>query len=422
MHDHQEAGTRPSEPALRIVLLTQYYRPEVGAAQVRLQAITSELSRQGHHVEVVTSMPNYPLGRTFDGYRGRFSSVEQLDGATIRRIWSYPATGSGLRRMLGYLSFAVLSIIGLIRTERPDVIVVESPPLLAAIPAMFYRFVKRTPYVLITADLWPDVAVGMGLLHEGPMLSMLRSLERQAYRHAWKITPVTRSQVDTLLEDKAVPADKIAFLPNGVDPDLFDRRPPTSRTVELLGGPDRRVVLYAGTHGYAHGMDVMLDAAPIVHEMHPDVQFVCVGGGSERDRHIERARRERLDNVTFLPARPIEEIAELYRASWAGLSTLRPSKSLEAARPSKVFPIMASSLPVIYSGDGEGAQLITDADAGIATPGGDHRALAAAIHDLIADPVRSAAMGANGRSYVCAELAWPVLVRRWITDLGSPNQ
>ena len=149
---------------------------------------------------------------------------------------------------------------------------------------------------------------------------------------------------------------------------------------------------------------------------------MCVGGGSERDRLIERVQREHIDNVTFLPARPVEEIAELYRASWAGLSTLRPSKSLEAARPSKVFPIMASSLPVIYSGDGEGARLITDADAGLVTPGGDHLALAAAIHELIAEPLRSEAMGANGREYVCSELAWPVLVRRWVRDLGSPRR
>ena len=265
MHDHREEDTRSPGTGLRIVLLTQYYRPEVGAAQVRLQAITSELVRQGHHVEVVTSMPNYPLGRTFDGYRRRLWCVERMDGATIRRVWSYPATGSGVRRMLGYLSFAALSIVGLIRTERPDFIVVESPPLLTAIPAMLYRLVRRTPYVLITADLWPDVAVGMGLLQDGPMLSVLRSLERQAYRWAWKITPVTRTQVDTLLDAKGVPADKIAFLPNGVDPDLFDHRPPNEETIDLLGGPGRRIVLYAGTHGYAHGMDVMLDAAPIVH-------------------------------------------------------------------------------------------------------------------------------------------------------------
>ena len=411
-----------SSAPLRIVLLTQYYWPEVGAAQVRLQAIARELMRQGHHVEIITAMPNYPTGRIFDEYRGRISITEHLDGARVRRVWAYPATGTGIRRMFGYATFSLFSFFALITARRPDVVVVESPPLLTALPAILNRVLRRTPFVLLTADLWPDVAVDMGLLGEGVILNSMRWLERVAYERAWKITAVTHGQVETLVADKGVPETKIVLLPNGVDPELFLPGPPSQHAIELLGGSDRRIILYAGTHGHAHGMDIILDAAPTIREHHPEMEIVCVGGGSERARLVEHAEREGIGNVRFLEARPIEEIADLYRASWAGLSTLRPSKSLEAARPSKVFPIMASALPVIYSGDGEGAELVRDAGAGIICRGGDRDALVAAVDQLIEDPDLAVEMGRRGREFVVQHLAWPQIVRSWIEQLGTPRR
>ena len=405
---------------LRVLILTQYYWPEVGAAQVRLQAVTRELVRQGHCVEIITAMPNYPTGRIFDGYRRKIFMREELDGATVRRVWAYPATGAGIRRILGYVTFALSALMVLLTSRRSDVVVVESPPLLTAIPAMANRILRHTPYVLITADLWPDVAVDMGLLRPGVVLTTLETLERRAYRSASRITAVTHGQIQTLTEDKGVPADKLVLMPNGVDPTLFGPGPVSPAARSALGGHDTdRIILYAGTHGHAHGMDVLLDAAPLVGAAHPEVRFVCVGGGSDRDRLIERARAEGISNVDFLEARPLEEIAELYRASWAGLSTLRPSKSLEAARPSKIFPIMASALPVIYSGDGEGAELVRSAGAGIVCRGGDHKALAHAVDELLGNPTATAEMGQRGREYICENLSWAQIVRSWIVELGS---
>lgn len=411
-----------SSAPLRIVLLTQYYWPEVGAAQVRLQAITRELVRQGHHVEIITAMPNYPTGRIFDGYRARLFSAEERDGARIRRVWAYPATGTGIRRMLGYATFSLFSAVALLTSRRPDVIVVESPPLVTAVPALLNKMLRRTPFVLLTADLWPDVAVDMGLLDEGAILSSMRWLERVAYEQSWKITPVTHGQIETLIGEKGVSETKLVLLPNGVDPELFLSGPPSRRALELLGGAERRVILYAGTHGHAHGMDIILDAAPIIGARHPEIRIVCVGGGSERARLVRRCDNEGIKNVRFLEARPIEEIADLYRASWAGLSTLRPSKSLEAARPSKVFPIMASALPVIYSGDGEGAELVREARAGVVCRGGDRDALVDAVDQLVANPELASEMGRRGREFVIQNLAWPQIVRSWIERLGSPRR
>jgi glycosyltransferase involved in cell wall biosynthesis len=323
--------------------------------------------------------------------------------------------------MLGYASFALFSLPAMFRCRRPDVVIVESPPLLTAVPAMLHQVIRRRPIVLLAADLWPDVAVDMGLISPGVLLSSLRWLEKVTYRRSWKISAVTRAQIDTLTQDKHVSADKVVFLPNGVDATLFAPGEPTPEAERLLRPHGERVILYAGTHGHAHGMDVLLDAAPLVHARHPDVSFVCVGGGSERERMMARAAAEGLTYVRFLEPRPIEEIADLYRASWAGISTLRPSRSLEMARPSKVFPIMASARPVIYSGNGEGSRLIEEAGAGVTAPGGDHVALADVITELLDDPERAAQLGANGRAYVLAHLTWSALLSSWLAQLGSTD-
>src|SRR5437868_8187955 len=106
---------------MRFLILTQYYAPETGAPPVRLAAIAKELVREGHEVEVVTAMPNYPVGRIFPQYRGALYRREERDGVRVHRVWVYAATGAGLRRALNFLSFAAFSILGLLRAQRPDV-------------------------------------------------------------------------------------------------------------------------------------------------------------------------------------------------------------------------------------------------------------------------------------------------------------
>ena len=150
------------------------------------------------------------------------------------------------------------------------------------------------------------------------------------------------------------------------------------------------------------------------------MRFLLVGGGSERERLADRVRTEGIDGVEFREPMPIEEVAPLFRTSYAGFTSLRRSPVLEGARPSKIFPIMASGRPVVYSGAGEGANLIEAHGAGVVSPPGDAEELASVLDSLLDDPDTADAMGCRGRAFVESELSWSRLIDDWLTALGEP--
>src|SRR5262249_2561640 len=237
---------------MRILILSQYFPPEIGAPQTRLAAMTREMNLLGHDVEIVTAMPNYPTGRIFPEFRGKLYQRSGSDALRIRRVWVYPATGGGWRRICNYISFMLTSVFGLLLSRRPDFIFVESPPLLLSIPAFLFSRLWRVPFVLNVADLWPDSVIEKGFLHEGLAMRILRSLESWSYRKAARVNAMTETMHSTLLSEKQVPRTKLLFFPNGVDTTTYCPRPANLAVKEGLGLVGKRVVLYAGTQGHAH--------------------------------------------------------------------------------------------------------------------------------------------------------------------------
>ncbi len=418
-HDDLDRVMLPGSAVVsRFLFLTQYYPPEIGAPQVRLSSFARELRRLGHDVEVVTAMPNHPTGRVMDGYRRRIYLRETADGVTVRRTWIYAATGRGVRRLFNYGSFSVTCLLGLVRSRRPDVIFVESPPPFLAVPAVLAGLIWRRPIVFNVADLWPDSAVDLGLLPEGELTRFLFWFEAWTYRRARWVNAVTEGIRDRLIDEKHVPANKVTFLPNGVDVDLFRPAPPDEEVLDAYGLRGRRALIYAGTVGYAQRLVTAVDAMAEVRRSHPDAVLVIVGDGSERAD--VRAHADTVDPgaVRFIDPVPLAEVAHMFRASWAGLAILRDLPLLDGARPSKMFPVMASGIPVVYSGAGEGARLVTESGAGLDAAPENPAALAAVIRALLDDPDRAAAMGRRGRQLVEAEFSWGGLVRAWLAELG----
>jgi len=402
---------------MRFLCFTQYFYPEVGASQVVMASIIHELIRQGHDVELVTAMPNHPTGAIFPAYRGKWYVREEWEGVPVHRIWLCAANDSTLKRMVNYLSFACTAPFALRRAQKPDYLFLDSPPLTNSIPAVLAARRWGVPLIVNVSDLWPDSVRDLGVLRDGAILRAAERLEAWTYTNASYLDAVTDGIYTTLIEKKGVPAEKVLHLPNGVDIETFKPAPRDDALARELGLVDTPVLLYAGTHGHAHGMDVALAAAALLTDT--PIQFIFIGNGPKRQALIELAQARRLPNVRFLEPEPLAFVARLHTLAFAGLSTLSNNPLFEGTRPVKALVAMAAGKPVIYSGAGEGARIITDAKAGLVTPPEDGAALAAAIRRLWEHPAEAREMGANGRAYIERHLSWQTLVREWLADLTA---
>jgi colanic acid biosynthesis glycosyl transferase WcaI len=402
---------------MRFLILTQYFPPEIGGPQTRLQSFAFELRRLGHEVEIVTGMPNYPLGRMFPGYERSFYRKEIRQDIVVHRVWLYPALGGGIQRMLNYGSFTLTSIFGLLRARKPDCIFVESPPLFLSIPAYIAGLIWRVPFIFNVADLWPDIIIEGGFLKSGLLARLLYALERWSYSRATYVNAVTEGLRESLLQKKLVPFEKILFLPNGVDTVLYQPRPSDENLKEKLGLKGKRVILWAGTLGHAHGLDYVLHAAKLL-ESHPEIHFLFIGDGSAR-ANLERLRQDmKLRNVTFHDPVPLEQLPPYFSIAESGLSSLLGLPLYDGARPSKFFPVLASGKPLIFVGRGEAARLVEEANAGIVVPPEDPKALANAVLQLLENPHLVHEFGSNGRKFVEANLRWSKLINEWLVQLN----
>ncbi len=397
---------------MRFLILTQYFPPEVGAPQVRLLAMAAELQLRGHEVQVVTAMPNYPRGKVFPGYRGRWLVREEIQGVSVIRTWIYPATGRGIaKRLLSYWSFSLSSLWGCLRARRPDYIFVESPPLFLGVTAWLVSVLRRAPYIFNVSDLWPESAVSMGIVTNRGFIALAQKLERFCYRHALKVCAVTEGIRETIAgTPRAAP---VLLLPNGVDINLF-RRVDGAR-ISGLADDSSVVFLFAGTHGYAQGLDVIVEAAGRL-ATRKDLRFVFIGDGPDKARLRDLAKD--LPNVTFLDPVPTLEMPAIFSASRASIVPLRKLELFKGARPSKILPSLACETPVIYSGEGETAELIETNRCGISVPPECPDKLAEAVVKMAGDLDQAREMGRRGRELVSRSFSWHGIVGGWLTEMG----
>lgn len=401
-------------------MLTQYFPPEIGGAPTRLHCMTEQLVRLGHDVEVVTARPNYPHGKFVDGRGPRLYVRELRNGITVHRVWVYPAMGSGLARMVNYLTFALISTFAVFCARRPDYLFVESPPLTNFFPAIIFKFICGVPYIFNVADLWPDAVLETGFLKNRILVRLLLELEAWSYKEAVYVNAVTQGIKDTLHFQKSVPSKKLLFLPNGVDAERFTQAATDVKLKRELGLDGKKVILWAGTMGYAHGLEHVLEAARIL-QRDARIHFLFLGNGSSR-RDLERLKTEwKLNNVSFSDPVPIEMLPPYYSIADCGLASLRSLPSHEGARPSKILPVLACAKPMIFVGEGETARLIQRAQAGIVVRPENSHALAEEITHLFDDPESLARMGENGRRFVEGQMQWSTVVSSWLTSLCGPT-
>ena len=385
---------------MRCLMLTQYYPPETGAAPNRLSDWAQRLAAWGHEVTVVTAVPNYPRGEVFSGYRDRFLYEEQVRNVRVLRTRIYVSTKAGfVGRLLSYFSFVLTSLyVGLVRVQRQDVILVESPPLFLGLSGLLLKTWLRARMVFNVSDLWPESAVAMGVLRSPILIWPSIKIEELFYRHADLVTGQTEHIVADISGRLGVPT---ALITNGVDLDVFSDAAVAARDVprQMFGFADKFVVGYAGLFGMAQCLDTVLEAAELLLHL-PDVLFVFFGDGPEKQHLIAEAQRRGLHNVRFYPAESKETMPAVMASFDATIVPLKRLELFKGALPCKLFESMAAGSAVIVSIAGEAQQLVEDAEGGICVPPEDAKAIAAAVRKLRSDPALRDRLARNARSYV----------------------
>jgi colanic acid biosynthesis glycosyl transferase WcaI len=386
---------------MRVLVVSQLFRPEMGALPNRLYPITRHLAEKGHDVSVATGMPNYPRGKVFPAYRGKWFVRESLDGVTVlRTIYvTTPRNVSKLPQLLSYLSFVPAVLHSGWRSGPADVVFVTSPPIFAAVPAIALAKLRRAKLVVDLRDLWPDELVACGAARERSLsVRALRRLERWIYRSADIVTCTTPAFVDVVAE-RGVGEEKSRLLPNGADLELFRPLPRDNPVARAYPFGDRFTVMYSGLLGIKHGLETLLEAAARLRDR-PDVLFVLVGDGPRRAALMRRANDLGLDNVIFTGERGVEDLPYLLARADVCVTNLLPEPYLEKIVPTKIFEYLACGKPVVGGLAGEGARVLEESGGGIAVRPGDAAAMVEAILALHGSPERRAALGEAGRRHV----------------------
>jgi putative colanic acid biosynthesis glycosyltransferase WcaI len=381
---------------MRILLFTQWFPPEPQKLLFELAVTLKEL---GHDVTVLTGLPNYPTGKLYPGYRYRLWQRETMGGLSIIRVPLYPDhSRSGVRRALNFVSFSLAAaLLGPFLIPRVDVIHVIHPPITMGLAAWTISRIRRVPFTYEIQDMWPETLAATGMVRQRWVLRLVGAFAQWVYSRSAGIRVISPGFRENLISKK-VPADKIHTISNWVDPGFYAPAPRNEQLKEKLGFTNKFVVTYAGTIGPAQQIDTLVEAAALLNDV-PDVLIAIFGEGLERESLTTKAAERGLTNVRFYGLWPATEMSSIYALTDVVLIHLKDDPLFRITIPHKTYVYMAVAKPVLAAVEGDVADVITSAGAGITCPPSQPRLLAAAIRRLRATPPEALAeMGRRGRS------------------------
>lgn len=382
---------------MRILFLTDNFPPEVNAPASRTFEHCREWVAAGHDVTVITSAPNFPAGKLFEGYHNRVFAREAVAGIEVVRVWSYISANEGfLRRTLDYASFMAAATPASLAVPRPDIVIATSPQFFTACAGYLASRLRGVPFVFELRDLWPDSIRAVGALRQEPLLAGLEKLELFLYRKAAMIVAVTNS-FKHRLADRGIDPAKIHVVTNGADLRLFRPRSTDTQLVRQLGLGGKFVAGYVGTHGLAHGLETLLEAARLLRdEGRDDIHLLFLGNGARKAALHARAREMVLPKVTFLETVSRSEVARYWSLLDASVIHLRKADLFSTVIPSKLFESMAMGIPVLHGVRGESADIVEREGAGLTFEPENACQLRDRLVELSRDRQLAGRLGANG--------------------------
>ena len=388
---------------MHILLIHQAFTLLDEPGGTRHHELARHLAARGHRVTVIASPVSYLTGSAVDGQQSTEEGIE------IHRAYTYPALHrSFAHRAISFLSFMASSFVIGLGVKEVDLVWGTSPPIFQGVTAWALARLKRAAFLFEVRDLWPAFAVAVGVLRQPALIRLLEWLEAFLYRRADTVIVNSPGFIDHVTRRGG---RKVVLIPNGADPSMFDpeERGVTFRRQHALEGA--YLALYAGAHGVSNDLETVLAAADLLRD-EQNIAIALLGDGKEKPALIRRAEVLGLTNVRFLPPVPKNVMPEALAAADACIAILKPIPLYATVYPNKVFDYMAAGRPVLLAMEGVIRKVVEAAEAGIAIPPGDARALAAGLRALAADPKRGRRLGMNGRHYLEANFARAELADR----------
>lgn len=375
---------------MKITVITQYYKPEMGAPQNRLYEMCRGLKDNGADVSIITGMPNYPTGKIFPEYKGKFTSKEELDGMELKRYWLYASnTKKVLPRIWNMISFSmtVMCALRYLRKRKNDYIIVESPPLTLGESARLLAKWTKAKLILNVSDLWPLSARELGAMSgDGIAYKTLEKLERHLYEKSMFCMGQSQEIVDYIKEHGA---KEVYLFRNGVDPSRFEG-------LDVKPKEGKVKLIYAGLLGFAQGI---ADICKSVNFAELGMEFHIYGAGGEQAEIEATIAANPINGIYYHGVVSRQDLPSKLKE--ANMTLIPLVKNIFGAVPSKIYESMAAGLPIMFVGEGEGARIVKENKIGLVAHSKDYEALKENIKYAVSQPEEMKEMSDNCKD--CAQ-------------------
>jgi len=384
---------------LRLLILSIRYAPEFTSNAIVITGLAEQLAARGHPVTVLAGTPHYQLPRVPPGYGWRPFRREILKGVKVIRCWAFPKSEGKAAKFLNYASFTLTSLIAALFTERPEAVIIVSPPFWLGLNALLLRVFRRCAVIYNAQDLFPEAYLASQEVRAGWLTRAMSNLMTRIYRASDRITVITGSFAEAIAA-RGIDRGKVNVIPNFVDTAALTPLPRANSFRRRHALDDQYVVMYAGNIGYTHGTELLVNAAEKLAAI-PDLLFLIIGGGSKQADLARLARERRLANMQFLPTQPREVLPEMLASADTFVLTSKPGVG-KTSFPGRIYNFLLAARPVVASVDEDSdlAQVLRSGGAGIVTAPGNVEDFCRALTTLYHDASLRERLGRSGAEFM----------------------
>ncbi len=406
---------------MKLLILSQYFPPEVGAPQNRLYELAALLNKSGVEVTVLTAMPNYPQMEIYEAYKNKAYMFEEMNGLKVHRSKIFVSKNKSIiNRLRNYFSFVISSArVGNKKLGNFDFLMCESPPLFLGYSAMYLARKKHAKLIFNVSDLWPESAEKLGVVTNSLLLKLAYNLEAKLYKKATLVTGQTLGICNNI--NARFKNVKPYWLPNGVDLSFYNPETIEAGTWREKNNfsEDDFILLYAGIIGIAQGLEIIVEAANVL-KSNTKLKFVLLGSGPEKEKLIQLKKDLNLSNVFFLNTIAKPQMPEILKSVNAAIVPLKKLDLFKGAIPSKIFETLAMKVPILLGVDGEAKKLfVTQGQCSVYFEPENLEELVNGINKLCNDRDFCKLLGDKGAEFVSTKFNREIIAANYLKQLKA---